>query len=405
MITDRHIVEVEINKLIRPLIRKSALVDVAKGIEKKHNIPSAMILDFFTARKSFSEASEFELFCMCEALMDKDRVSKYFTQSELLHYKDEIVENPSIDFPICIKCVQVSGDQYIGATDVRKLYELRNGQLIRYNKQTQRIQKRIINKGEVYYKIMLNNNEVNEIEESFERRNFIPNTITLNIPPDSDSIYYYDQKKNELVIEKLEYFDITDGYHRFVAMCRVMDKDPTFNYPMELRITTFDIPRAQTFVSQEALGTKMRKTESASLNMNSTTNIITERVNKDSSFVLYDQIQRNGGLVDFVEFADILNYLISNDKDSASIPVSQRITKEKAFIVQKFNELASDSDFDFSSHTFNFKELCIILYGMYQYKDSKVIFEALKKQDQLTPKKFSIKHARKVLFTEIDKLW
>lgn len=406
MIADRKIVEKEINKIVKPLIFKNqAIPDVAKLIMEKHNIPDNLIIDYLTNNKSLGEASVFELYCICEALMDTEKVKKYFSPVELAGYKKEVLKNASIDFPICIKCVQVDIDQFIGTMDARLLYDLRANQLINYNKQTQRSQQRIIEKGETSYKIMLNMNAVNSIKDSFKSRNFIPNTLTLNIPPESDSEFEYDPKTCELIINKLQYFDIIDGYHRYVAVSDLMDSDPTFNYPLEVRITSFDVPRAQTFIYQEDQKTKMRKIDSNSMNANNVANIITERVNKDPSFVLYDQIQRNGGNIDFAEFADILNYLISSDRSLASMPVTQKVNREKTMLVRRFNELSYDSPFDFISHKYDFAELCIILYGIYQQKENKSIFEALGKKDQLTPKKFSIKHARKILFLEIDRLW
>ena len=85
----------------------------------------------------------------------------------------------------------------------------------------------------------MNNKAVSEIAYAYEHNEFIPNTLTFNIPMETNFDFYYDEDSCTLIINSLPYFDISDGYHRYVAMCRERDVNPSFNIPWELRIINF----------------------------------------------------------------------------------------------------------------------------------------------------------------------
>ena len=59
---------------------------------------------------------------------------------------------------------------------------------------------------------------------------FVPNTITLNIPMETEFDFHYDEDSCSLITKSVEHLDITDGYHRYIAACQAKDKNQNFDY-------------------------------------------------------------------------------------------------------------------------------------------------------------------------------
>lgn len=376
--------------------------EFCKNIEEKHGIPLARTTDFLSDRVPFSKTTEFELYCMLEEF-DKTKLSEYFTDTEINTYsKTEYNKSTSIKFPIIIKCVQITPDQYIGKMDTDFLMKLKSNQMISYNTNAQRTMQRIVRGSKEFYRISLNKNAVAAIRKSFKSNEYIPNTITLNMPIRDDVSFRYDSKNSELIINSIKSFDISDGYHRYVAISQIKDSDPNWNYPMEIRITNFSEEKTRNLIFQEDQKTKMRKVDSDSMNSNQGSNIVTERLNQDTMCNFAGSIQRNGGLINFAEFSSVLNYLYFKDKPGTT-EVSARIKIQQE--VRDGLNAFSENDTKWLSHVYNFKELCIILYGIYNKKTPQEISTALSRQTELTAKKFYIKTPRKTMFNEIEKLY
>lgn len=309
------------------------------SIHDKHDINPTRIMDIIADRISIKSVSDFELFCFLEAIKEvynKDFITESFTEAEIRAFSTMKISKNVVKFPLIIKCVRVRQDQYIGTISVKELMALRGSDMINYNTNTQRAMKERVKKGDVYFQIALNLGAVNKIKESLSSGVFIPNTITLNIPVDSEDTFEYDEKKNELIISSLDAFDITDGYHRYVAMCALYDSDEDFDYPMELRITNFTEEKTKQFIYQEDQKTRMRKVDSDSMNMDDVANVTLERINQDPMFSLGGQILRNGGLINFSDYAEIIRKCVLKKK----IPRSQRN--------KKINELLSDLKWNFN---------------------------------------------------------
>lgn len=331
---------------------------------KMHQMQTGTTMRYLSQSKPLEETTEFEAYCLLEAMQESeitqcDYVAEFFTDLEIKNYSKEKFSENKIEFPIIIPCIQISEEQWIGGTDVEFFMKLRNSQLIRYNENAQRVMKKIVKGDTETYKIAINNNAVKAIADLMRDDAYIPNTITLNIPDDVNSSYYYDSKKKELVIESLDTFDISDGYHRYLGMQREYDKDNNFNYPMELRIIHFSNTKISNFIYQEDQKTKMSRIQSNSMNMNSLANIITSRLNEDVLFDLHGQIKRNGGLIDFSWFSKIINVLWELDKVPKDLENAYRINLTKE-IKDKFNLLV-ELDNSYLSKKYSYNLLLAIL--------------------------------------------
>lgn len=216
-----------------------------------HSIDYFITNRIITNRAGLKNITSLQLFCTIDSIdkaLNENNLAKFYTPNEInnyIKYRDKI----SISFPLEIHCIQINNEQYIGKCDVDFLIALRNSQLINYNKNAQRTLRRVAKGDSEYYEISINKTAVKRIQEAYRTGTFISNTITLNIPQDVESDFYYDEKEHILIINSIEHFDITDGYHRYVAMCKEKDKNPNFNYDMELRLVNFSLDKTRQFIS------------------------------------------------------------------------------------------------------------------------------------------------------------
>lgn len=308
-----------------------------------HSIDYFITNRIITNRAGLKNITSLQLFCTIDSIdkaLSEDNLAKFYTPNEInnyIKYRDKI----SISFPLEIHCIQINNEQYIGKCDVDFLIALRNSQLINYNKNAQRTLRRVAKGDSEYYEISINKTAVKRIQEAYRTGTFISNTITLNIPQDVESDFYYDEKEHILIINSIEHFDITDGYHRYVAMCKEKDKNPNFNYDMELRLVNFSLDKTRQFIYQEDQKTKMAKSDSDSMNTTRLSNIITERLNADMRFLLKGCIDRNESLINFAEFSDDLEYIFSLKKSKITNKELMQIEKN---IRDNINYLAENND-------------------------------------------------------------
>lgn len=391
------------NKLANIGLSKQSVKETVTAISERHNISQVRLMNILSHRASLAEATEFELFCFLQYVKES-RIAEFFTQSEIDNWTEYKIEQETDDiFPIIINCYPVTDDQYIGGTDTNFFMKLREHQLINYNTSAQRTMQKMVRGDFEYYKISLNKAAVNQIKRSFEDRTFISNTITLNMPIKETSKWHYDDKNKQLIIDEIEAFDISDGYHRYVGMCAVKDAYPDWNYPMEIRVVSFDNDRVRNFIFQEDQKTKMKKVDSDSMNMNSNANIVVDRINQDARFDLKGEIRRNGGRISFGELASLIDYFYFKGQKFDKPEGLVRANVQKRF-VEQFNELV-ESDESLFTRQFSFKDLCVIMYGFANGIETQQIVNVLTKADELPNTKFANKTPRKTLFTDVEALY
>lgn len=392
------------------VLAKREFIELSQIMLEKYNIPTSMTSDLVNDRIALNDTTDFILFALAKSLdevLKSSKTNDFFTELEISGYINMKLEIPKFEFPIEIKCIRIDTTQYIGATDVKFLMQLRNAGLISYNANAQRTMQRVVRGEKSYYKIALNKKAIAQIRESFRSETYIPNTITLNIP--EDSTFHYNTISNTLVIESLDHFDISDGYHRYMAMCQEIDSNPNFNYQMELRLISFDENKIKQFIFQEDQKTQMKKIDSASMNMNNPANLVCERLNRDIMFNLKGKVTRNSDYIDFAELASIIDFIyfktLKRENTTASI-----IETEKEFC-KKFNYL-TEYDTSLLEKRFTFKELMIIVYMFSKLangydastKAGEIITDLISRTDELDKRVFATKQPKKTMLNNIDKL-
>ena len=340
-----------------------------------YNIPKGIVSDLISRRMSMSEASEFILFILLDSIYNILRsdkkiksIDEFYTMQEAQYYRKSKYENNNIKFPLIFKMIQVENDQWIGKITVKTLMELRKAQLINYNTNAQRTMKKIVRGDKEIYKITLNQNAVKSISQHFQNNTFIPNTITLNIPLDSNNDFYYNKDDCSLVINSLDHFDNTDGFHRYIAACQTSDIDENFNYSMELRIVNWDDSKAQSFVWQENQKTQLKKIDSESLNMNKTSNIIVERLNNNVFCNLKGLINRNDAIINFGEMATLVEwfYIKNNKKKGNNNAIQLEAVRE---LTEDLNIL-TESNIKLLEERWNYKFLLSAMCVFDYYKNN-----------------------------------
>lgn len=400
----------------RIIVDNDSCKDIYTYANKTYDIPKGIVSDLISRRKAMAEATEFELFILLDSMSNvlKDKkiqgIDKFYAMQEAQYYRKSKYENYNIKFPLIFKMIQIEEDQWVGRIDIKTLMQLRKAQLVSYNANTQRVLQRIVRGDKEIYKISLNQKAINEIKESFEEGNFISNTITLNVPLESESEFYYDKDDCSLVIKSLESFSILDGYHRFIAACQVSDLNSDFNYSLELRITNFDETKAQTFIWQEDKKTQMRKIDSKSMNMNSAANIVVERLNGNVRCNLKGLISRNDGLIHFGELAELVDYFyfkgVSKEKERS---VSIQAIKE---LTENFNML-TEYNTDYLERRMSYKTLLAAMFVFDYFKNNdidrssmcEVIEKTAEEMENSDNKKFQNRTSiRKSLMSEVEKI-
>ena len=322
------------------------------------NFPILEVMDTMHLRKRLEDCSDRMLYWYIKVI-DPDRVPTFFSQKEVKEYESTTYKKPNFSFPIRWKMYEVvEGSQWIGKISVKELMVLRNAQILNYNERIQRPLKKIVNKDFEYYQIFLNKKAVNEITSSFANNQYIPNTITLNIPEDAEFTYSHDQ----LIIYHTDHLDILDGYHRYVAMSNLYNQDNSFDYTMELRVTCFSEETARQFIWQEDQKTKMKKMDSDSFNQNSPANQVINLINQTG--MLRNVIGINKAAIDQGLAANLIHRIYFNTTAKVD---RKKIIEVKNELVNRLNALLYEEPNVFNDEWTH--EVTVIAFTLMANKD------------------------------------
>ena len=324
-------------------LNKDAVEKMQKYMMDKYNFRLGEAADLITQKSPLTTENVYVCFCVADALAQIDnrvKLEDWFTDKEISTFSSETIQRDKFKFPITIPAVQITDDQWIGTCDCDFLMKLREAQKIYYNTNTQRTLQRIVKNGQESYRIMLNRTAVQEIKTAYDNETYIPDTISLNMPDDTE--FWYNAEKREIVIENLDHFDIIDGFHRYTAMCMEKDVNPDFNYPMELRIVQYDEIKAKQFIWQQDQKTKMKKLDSESLNVSAPENIVAEKLNRNPMFNLHGELNRNGGKIALQDFVNVVRFLyFKGVKKEEERKVINVVTND---LFNKLNYLSDNDD-------------------------------------------------------------
>ena len=350
--------------LNKMLFNKDESNAVADYCATAYDLPRGYAMDLIANRRSLADETDKILFYIADAIdtVKKTKfVDNFFTKNEKENYVESKYTGDIID-KIYIPCIEVHHDmQWIGSVDVHWLMNLRKANKIRYNADKQRVRQRLFKGEEPIFKNTVKEKSVREIARLMKDGNYIPDDITLDIPDDVECKYNYYDTQKEMVIDNIDTFDITDGYHRYLAMCRCYDEDPSFNYPTEIRITKFSMVRTQQFIYQKDQKNKMTITNSRSMNNFRPSNDVVNRLNeRGSGFARAGEILRNEKGIEFAGLSDVIEYYwFKGKKEEVSIREIAQVKQE----VQEIMNLWIYSDVDYWIERYiEFRQLVIFFW-------------------------------------------
>lgn len=384
-------------KLEENLITFLSGIDKTKGVNRKlqqqwytrlsqeYNIPIVDSSDYLSLRKDLSEATEFILFAITN-VVEEELVEKYFTKKEIDLYKGQKLKVDDGKTTFRLPMIKVADDQYIGATSVKFLMQLREDRLINYNANTQRALAAMLVGEDVIYRPYVNNHAVQEIADAFKQNIFIPNTISLNINLEDDRAdYEYNPKENILEIRDITAFDIFDGYHRYLGIARIWDMDHNFDYPMELRITMFSVSKAKQFIFQEDHKTKMRKLDAKTFNQGDYGNQVINRLNSDPDSCVIGRVNLMGGLINSGVMSQSINKFFFNEKKEYNRKDINGVAQKIMTVLDKF--LLKYDEYD--QNKWDRSTTNIIVYGIANNHTSEEIYKALQNTPPILEQKLS----------------
>ena len=338
MIRDKSFFSDLKSKMEKKACHANLVKTAANDLHERFEIPVGLLTDYMTLRVPADDASDFILYALCTVYFDTDKINEIFSAKEVKSYSKTKYKEEKLKFPLEFRMVQINSTQWIGKIQAKDLMAFRDAQIINYNERTQRTLERKIAHGYEYWQIAINDVAVREIEKSYESDAYIPNTITLNIGDASQADFEYDEEQGILRINKIAYFDILDGYHRYRAISKEYIKNPKFDYPMELRIVNFSEEHARQFIWQEDQKTKMSKVDSDSYNQNDYSVYICERI---ASALPSGIISRNRGAIDFAELSLAIKYFYHTQqmKRSQVLNIANNISRQMLYIIQDIPDI------------------------------------------------------------------
>lgn len=378
---------------------------LTKELTKKNILPGE-ISALRIGLKDIKEVSRRELYWYMAALNEIDKsqsidLRNYFSEKEINSFDiDEKIIDSAIHYPVVLEDVkQLSEDQWDAVINIEQWIYLYDKQIIAYNFDTQRNPLvKYTSSGEEYNSINVNTKSIKEIKEAILNGTFIPNQLTLNVNIDnSENDFIYDGKNFYLTAG---HFDIIDGYHRYRAMISAKLEKPELDINFSCAIKAFDTKKARYYIGQEDKKTPLPKIYAKALD-NRMENLVVNRLNEDSTSLLYKQINSVGK---YVINAGQLATLIAAEfslKTNADILKTKKILKD--YFENIFNEVP-----ELLEREIKYKELCILVRG-YNYLENQsgrieVIIEALQRTN-LLESNYSFLRFLKKNRAEIDKLF
>lgn len=342
----------QLDKYVEQLIIKSPDANNKKKrrilydeLKKKFNMTVNVADEILTFKKDMAYFTPFELFCVVWFL-DRNSLDRFFTKKEIETLSKDKFEYSKPKLPIIFTdMIQITEDQWIGRTSLLEIMGLRNSQFFNYDENEQRALKKVKYGTTEIYKPFVNKKSVDAIQQCMLDGRYIPDTITLNMPDGAE--FSYDDEEKELTVQSLPngMFNLDDGFHRLLAMSRIHDFNPSFNYPMELRIVSFSNAKANDFIFQQDQKNQMKKIVSDTYDSSSIVNKIVIRLNMDPGCNIQGMIGRNDAKIDSAVLAKLISFYFIKGKMKKEDEM-QTIIKTKTQLLEKFNALTEqDSDF------------------------------------------------------------
>lgn len=246
------------------------------------------------------------------------------------YYIDDLVFKPVL---------QVDHDQWITILSSQEVGRLYNSGRILYRPETQRGMIAVKSKDSIVYRIDYNIEQINDIAEKLLNGSYIPNTLTFNVLKDGKDEVVYNSEDSSIFIGKESEINVADGFHRSYALLKALAINPNLQYNWEIRISNWDVDKAQRFIYQEDHRTPLRKEYRESLNKTKYANIVVNELNQRSQNELQFKIATDENALKFGNAYVMFNTLSEAIDNTFNINSQREARKIADYLVDFFNEL------------------------------------------------------------------
>lgn len=277
---------------------KTFMQKVKKSMVYMFNVPVGDTVDIFNGKLPVEGMSLDTLYKVSKVLhelyqhqeevsfdLDKLDVVNYFTETQIRQFSLKIQDEEPVGDIVFDKFLELNPDQYLVVASIDEIIRWRDSRRIKYNEKTQRKMTIRESNGLEIKSVTLNAKARGKIHELMENDEFISNTLTLNVNPDYHPTPYI-TKDGKLVIPEESEIDMSDGFHRYLEMTSVKDKNNTWKYRSAFYITVFNEEKSNQFIWQEDHKNHLAKEQRDTMSKIDEVNYLLERLNTSSDFHL-----------------------------------------------------------------------------------------------------------------------
>ena len=217
---------------------------------EKHNFEMGEVYALFRNVSLLNGLEEDKFICLLNGCYEETKIkeinpTRFFDKEEIeaaLSYQEDRNE---IELPYTFQGVLKGGENsFITILSYKQIYELHNAKLLTYNFDSQRIaKKRPLKNGEVLIEPKVYHKSVSQIYELMKKKKYHPSTIIFNILADGESEIVYED--GNLTVLEGSQINLIDGYHRVLAISKLLSEQPNFEGYMNVDIKHLDIIDAQ----------------------------------------------------------------------------------------------------------------------------------------------------------------
>jgi len=356
MKVEREFLENEIERICRSIAKSKKIKKIEGELFDEHNITPGQTRGLINGTIPLMSVSLEILFVLAKALYkytkdEKVNPEKYFTEYEINDMANfKIVINTPKDSEIVFEnVIQTAEDQFLTTISIQRLAELYKMGRINYNPETQRNMKHIQYRGTILKQINLNMASVDAMKDAMLEGSYIPDEITLNILKTGDEKFSYNIETRTLIVDAESEIDVVDGFHRSYAILKALMINPNLDFNMELRITNWDVPKAQRFIIQKNKQNKIAEMHLKAWQQEKLENQVVKKLNESGNNEMQWKITTDWNLIQYNRAYVLFDTIAETVKYCFELKNQRDVNRVSEYLIEFFNELIGIKFDEFSN--------------------------------------------------------
>lgn len=246
---ENNVMDVFIENLSRIAHDFNLQTKINEQMVNEHNFEMGEVFALFRNVNLLNSLEEEKFICFMNGCFEATRIKEidpvnFYSKEDIeaaLAFQEDRNE---VTLPYTFHGVLKGGDNsYLTILSYKQIYELYNAKLLSYNYDSQRIAKKKVKNGELIIEPKVYAKSVREIYELMKKKKYLPSTLLINVLIDGESEINYDD--GNLTVLEGSKIDLIDGFHRVLAISKLMSEQPNFEGYMNVDIKNLDIIEAQ----------------------------------------------------------------------------------------------------------------------------------------------------------------